>query len=275
TGTLTYPVLADNDAPVVLDDILDVAQNGSLTVPAAGVLVNDVDPDEDGPGLTVTVEDAPTGDLALNPDGSFTYTPTLDFTGEDSFTYVASDSVMTATGTVTLNIAAPMQETIAVSGAGTYPFGSICGSLTFTSTGTVDTFTVTLSYGYPSVNGDGLPRRYDIEAKGTGFSAALTLCYEDNDLLVAGIDPAQEPNLHAYRYVGSGQPWAEYSLVDTANNTVTAFEVSELGVWGIGTTSDQPTALVLNTLLARGGLWAMGLVAAMGLAIIYPRRKRQ
>ncbi len=172
------------------------------------------------------------------------------------------------------DVAGPAQESVAVSGAGTYDFGDICGSITFTDTGSVNAFTVTLSYGYPSVNGDGLPRRYDIEADGSGFNAALMLCYEDTDLLVAGIAPSQEPALHLYRY-NSGGAWEEHSEVDTINNTVTAFEIGEFGVWGFGVSGDRPTALEVNTLIARGGLWAMGLVGALGLVMICTQRKRK
>jgi VCBS repeat-containing protein len=55
------------------------------------VLGNDTDPD-DGDLLTAIPVDNPTnGTLALNDDGSFTYTPNTDFSGTDSFTYVAND----------------------------------------------------------------------------------------------------------------------------------------------------------------------------------------
>jgi len=275
TATVSVIVAADNDPIVVLDEAFAVAQNGSLSVPAAGVLANDDDLDENGPGLAATLLGGPdNGAVVLNPDGSFTYTPTPDFAGEDSFTYVASDSVMTATGTVTLNVAGATRVTVDVNDPGVYDFGSICGSITFTDTGSVSVFTVTLSYDYPSVNKDGLPRHYDIEADGSGFNAALTLCYEDNDLLVAGINPAQELALHLYRYSGGGA-WAEHSEVDAINNTVTAFEIGEFGVWGFGVSGDRPTALMTNVLIARGGLWATGLVGALGLVILYTRRKRK
>ena len=33
--------------------------------------------------------------------------------------------------------------------------------------------------------------------------------------------------------------------------------------------------LLTAALLARGGLWMLGLVAALGMAIIYPRRKQK
>ena len=53
----------------------------------------------DGNPLTAAVVTRPThGTLALNADGSFTYTPALNYNGTDSFTYKAND------GTVDSNI---------------------------------------------------------------------------------------------------------------------------------------------------------------------------
>jgi len=63
----------------------------SLIVPiATGVLANDND--TDGDSLTADLTSSPTnGNVALNPDRSFTYEPNRDFNGQDSFSYVARD----------------------------------------------------------------------------------------------------------------------------------------------------------------------------------------
>ena len=67
-----------------------------------GVLSNDA-----GPGaLTVAVLANPTnGAVTLNPDGTFTYTPNVNFAGpSDSFTYTLTDgNGATNTATVTIN----------------------------------------------------------------------------------------------------------------------------------------------------------------------------
>jgi VCBS repeat-containing protein len=45
------------------------------------------------------------GTLTLNADGSFTYTPAAGFTGTDSFTYQASDGILTSNiATVTIAV---------------------------------------------------------------------------------------------------------------------------------------------------------------------------
>ena len=60
------------------------------------------------------------GNLVLNGDGSFTYTPTTDYVGADSFTYhVVDGSVITNVATVSLNVIAPRHATIYYTGTAT------------------------------------------------------------------------------------------------------------------------------------------------------------
>ena len=70
--------------------------------------------DNDNGELTVTVEptSAPTkGTVALQNTGEFTYTPTTDFVGEDSFTYEAcSASGECATAVVSIKVGGPVVE---------------------------------------------------------------------------------------------------------------------------------------------------------------------
>ena len=94
-----------NHAPVAADDSYTTAEDGVLTVAAPGVLGNDLD--SDGDALTALLAAAPAhGALTLAANGSFLYTPDLDFNGTDSFTYRASDgsaSSNVATVAITVN----------------------------------------------------------------------------------------------------------------------------------------------------------------------------
>jgi VCBS repeat-containing protein len=93
-----------NDAPVAADDAYATVQNTSLNVAAPGVLVNDTDADGD-PLTAVLVTGPANGTLTLNADGSFTYTPAFNFTGVDSFTYVANDTTVDSNvATVTITV---------------------------------------------------------------------------------------------------------------------------------------------------------------------------
>lgn len=79
-----------NEAPVAVDDSYSVGTGETLSVAADGVLANDTDPNGDAVQSYLFLE-AENGDVALNPDGSFDYTPDADFVGSDSFTYLISD----------------------------------------------------------------------------------------------------------------------------------------------------------------------------------------
>jgi VCBS repeat-containing protein len=108
TATVTITVNPVNDAPVATNDAYTTNEDTPLEVPAPGmlgVLANDNDPD--GNPLTATLVGGPAhGTLALNANGSFTYTPAANFNGDDTFTYRASDGTAqsnTATVTITVN----------------------------------------------------------------------------------------------------------------------------------------------------------------------------
>jgi VCBS repeat-containing protein len=75
---VTITLLPVNDPPAAQDDYYTVAEDDTRNEPAPGVLANDVD--VDGDALTVTPTSAPAnGSLTLNANGSFVYTPALNF----------------------------------------------------------------------------------------------------------------------------------------------------------------------------------------------------
>lgn len=90
-ASVVLSVTATNDAPVAVNDSYIFA-TGAPFNPALGVLMNDTDVDTPLANLTASMVDAPlSGNLVLNPNGTFTYTPNAGFTGSDRFTYRASD----------------------------------------------------------------------------------------------------------------------------------------------------------------------------------------
>jgi len=101
--TLPVPV---NSPPIASNDSYTSDEGIPLNVLALGVLENDND--VEGDPLTAILNSGPTnGTLTLNSDGSFTYTPNLDFAGTDSFIYHANDGTVDSnTATVTLSISA-------------------------------------------------------------------------------------------------------------------------------------------------------------------------
>ena len=111
TGSGTAPIVdmgayeVLNLAPIAEDDPNYSADNITLfVVEAPGVLENDSDPNLDP--LFAGIGDSPSmGDLTLNADGSFEYLPETGYTGIVTFTYQATDGLLTslpATVTVTV-----------------------------------------------------------------------------------------------------------------------------------------------------------------------------
>jgi PKD repeat protein len=104
TATRNDYVTVENSPPEAMGEAYSVAGGNTLTVGAPGVLDNDSDINGD-PLTAVLVSNVSHGVLTFNPDGSFTYTPDLNFCGTDSFTYQANDGTADSnTATVTITV---------------------------------------------------------------------------------------------------------------------------------------------------------------------------
>ncbi len=108
----TFVQYSDNSTGALTGEI---KYNAGAT--PSGILANDTDPD--GDALTaVLVSGAAHGTLALNANGTFTYTPAANFNGTDSFTYLANDGQLNsnvATVTITVN---PVNDAPTFTGSG-------------------------------------------------------------------------------------------------------------------------------------------------------------
>lgn len=103
--TVTITVMAVNDLPVLADKTYTVAEEFPLDVDAANGLLDGAT-DADGDPITVALVDGPShGTLTLNPDGSFSYVPELNYYGPDSFRVTGSDGTGVSDPiTVTINV---------------------------------------------------------------------------------------------------------------------------------------------------------------------------
>ena len=114
TATITVNIAALNDAPVANNGSLntseDSAANGTLSA-------NDVD----GNALSYSiVSNGSKGTVAITnaATGTYTYTPNLNATGSDSFTFKANDGLVNSnTATITVNIAALNDAPVANNGS--------------------------------------------------------------------------------------------------------------------------------------------------------------
>lgn len=94
-------VVVENSPPTAVDDFYTF--DDPLTISPPGVLANDIDVDNDPLTVTQVISGPISGTLTIAPDGGFTYTPTLQFHGTDSFVYQVSDTDgLTDTATVSL-----------------------------------------------------------------------------------------------------------------------------------------------------------------------------
>jgi uncharacterized repeat protein (TIGR01451 family) len=111
-------------SPLAFDETFSAVGNTKLyvgtTAPAGepavqlssayGLLANDFAL-TDSISLTGFTQSTAHGSVTVNSDGTFTYTPNVGFSGTDSFTYTiknSANSTLTSTGTVTINVSAPV-----------------------------------------------------------------------------------------------------------------------------------------------------------------------
>jgi hypothetical protein len=136
TATVTLTVVA---LPVALPDTYSTSRNLQLSVPAPGVLANDI-----LSGASIASYGAPTGSeqtsigtgtptllggtVTLNANGAFTYNPPSGFTGSDTFKYVIQNAVGSSTASVTIGVQAPAGGQFTVTSPGFfYSFAGLSG----------------------------------------------------------------------------------------------------------------------------------------------------
>ncbi|CUH77121.1 Ig-like domain-containing protein [Tropicibacter naphthalenivorans] len=107
TATATVTV-GGNGAPEVVDDEATTDIGTPVTIDP---LANDSDPEDDP--LTVTgIEQPENGTAVLNPDGTVTYTPDADFTGEDTIPYTVTDGTTPVTGEIVVTVGVSSDDLI-------------------------------------------------------------------------------------------------------------------------------------------------------------------
>lgn len=95
-----------NTAPTANPDSYSTDEDTPLTIPAPGVLANDTDDENNVLSVASFTQPAPAaGGVAVNADGSFTFTPAANYNGPASFTYRVSDgSLLSAPATVSITV---------------------------------------------------------------------------------------------------------------------------------------------------------------------------
>jgi VCBS repeat-containing protein len=108
--TFVVTVIPQNDAPVGGSDIINVLENGTVTVTTGGatsVLKNDTDTEDDPLTVSLVPGSGPfhhQGSFSLSSSGIFTYQHDGSETTTDTFDYTLSDGFSNVTVSVTINI---------------------------------------------------------------------------------------------------------------------------------------------------------------------------
>src|SRR5262249_36328610 len=128
-----------NDPITARDDTATTTEDNSVS---GNVLTNDRAQNVDGPTetLTVTGNTQPAhGTVTIAPDGSYTYSPALNYNSPHQFTYTASDGTSTSTGTVSITVT-PVNDAPVANPDGPYTAtngGLVLGQLTSIASGNV------------------------------------------------------------------------------------------------------------------------------------------
>lgn len=165
--------------PVAVNDSFAALGNATLNQAAAnGVLSNDT-----VNGATITDFQAvgsDGGSITLNQDGSFTYTPALNFVGAETFTYTLTNADGSSTATVTLTstgLGRFVDNSAADNGTGTQadPFDNLASAAAAAQSG--DTIFVARGDGTNDgmTGGFTLPPGVDLVGEGTGLILAQTI----------------------------------------------------------------------------------------------------
>ncbi|MFW9884137.1 MAG: Ig-like domain-containing protein, partial [Candidatus Thorarchaeota archaeon] len=103
SGIVTVTITVDpvNDAPVGVDDEYTIDEDGSLSVPAPGVLANDYD--VDGDSLSTILVSPPYGSSSFSANGALNYNPPANWHGVTTLTYKVFDGT-DYSGIVTVTI---------------------------------------------------------------------------------------------------------------------------------------------------------------------------
>jgi len=150
TGIVNLMVTSVNDAPTAVSDNATTMIGQSVTI---AVLTNDGD--VDGDNLTIASITQPAHGIATIKNNTLVYTPTMNFTGVDSFTYTVSDGQGGSTSAiVTINVTfnlAGDDDGDGLLNSVECPAGAAC----------------------PDHDGDGVPDAQDIDSDGDGIPDAM------------------------------------------------------------------------------------------------------
>jgi large repetitive protein len=208
TGTVNITVNAVNDDPTAVDNNASTNEDSPVSV---DVVANDTDIDGDTPSLQ-SVGTAAHGSVSI-VGGQAQYSPSADFNGTDSFTYVVADGHGgTATGTVNVTVNpindAPSTNGQSVTTNSNTPVGiTLTGSDLETALANLN-FAISVSPAHGTISGTGANRTYTPAPNYTGPDSFKFTTTDTGD----GAAPA----------LTSSEATVSITVNDTVNPTINA-----------------------------------------------------
>jgi hypothetical protein len=196
-SNLVY-VTAVNAAPTTGGNSYATPQGTTLIIAAPGVLANDTDTDSPVASIKAvafTGLSMAGGQVTLNADGSFTYTPPAGFSGVDSFTYKANDGMWTKDLP-----AVPMSpDSTAATVTITVTAGTVYGFTGFlppmAAVATTDPMTASASFAGTFQLGRVIPLKWKVTLNGVAVTSLASLDYIEADQRSAACTAVAKPTI--------------------------------------------------------------------------------
>jgi large repetitive protein len=137
TAIVFIDITPVNDAPVAVNDVVSGPEDNDITNTVA---TNDTDKDPNlNPVSFVTIDNPTHGTIVMNPNGSYTYTPSTNFNGVDSVHYKVCDTEgVCDTATLIITITPVNDKPLAVDDTNTTAMDSPIGSTVATNDFDID-----------------------------------------------------------------------------------------------------------------------------------------
>src|SRR6266705_1328324 len=262
-ATVTITVTPVNDAPVAADAQATTPEDTALTLDLRTFAT-----DVDSSVLTAAIVTGPAhGVLTANANGTFTYTPALNFFGPDSFTYKVNDGELNSNvATVTLTVTAVNDAPVAANAqASTFEDNALVLDLrtfaTDVDSSVLSALVVTSpAHGVLTQNANGT-FSYTPNANFNGsdsFTYKVNDCALDSNMATVAITVVSV----------NDAPQGTSKTVTTAEDTPYVFTLAD---FGFSDPSDTPannfTAVTVSTLPLAGSLLRNGVAVTAGQSV--------
>jgi PKD repeat protein len=227
--------LGANNPPVANDDSASTPENTPVTIDVA---TNDTDPDNNlDPSSASDTTPPANGTVTNNGDGTFNYTPNLDFNGSDSFSYEICDS-----GTPNLCDTATVSITVTV--ANDPPTASFSYSTAYLTTSFTDTSTdsdgtiASWVWDFGDTNSSTVQNPSHSYAAAGTYTVSLTVMDDDgdSDSVNQSVTVTEPPNLPPTASFSYSTAYLTATFTDTSTDsdgTIASW------VWDFGDTNSS------------------------------------